>query len=161
MVRSWFVFACLVFAAWPAAAIDPKPGDVYVRSGFGGEPRVYHVDGDTGAMTLVARAGYLGDSLSNLSASPDGRIWFVIDRPEIEWPTGRLVRIDPVAFDPSDPLANQEVVVQDAVLDTVSRVTAVPAPAAPSVAAAPSWAQWLAGAALLWLGSRFGRRAPR
>ncbi len=160
MVRSLLVLAAITCAAVSAAALDPQPGDAYVVVRTPGGVEVHHVDGDTGATTLVARDGYIDDVFTPaLSASPDGHVWLGQEREGV--PPGKLVRIDPTVFDPSNPLANQELVLQDALLNDLDGLAVQPAPAAASVALAPGWAQWLGAAALLWLGGHLRRPAPR
>ena len=160
-MRPLLVFAAVFCPALQAAALDPQPGDAYFFTREVAGAEVYHVAADTGATTLVARDGYIMDVYTNtLSAGPDGHLCLAQER---EGPTapGRLVRIDPNAFDPGNPVANQVLVLEDGLADDIDALTALPGPAGPSVALAPGWAQWLGAAALLWIGGHIGRRAPR
>jgi hypothetical protein len=58
------------------------------------------------------------------------------------------VRIDPAAFDPGNPAANQTLLVEDALLDDVDAIAALPAPVVGSVAAMPPWGAALAAGAI-------------
>lgn len=154
-MRSVLAFTAVLCAALQAAALDPQPGDAYVVVRTPGGVEVHHVDRDTGATTLVARDGYIDDVFTPaLSAGSDGKVWLGQERESSESHPGRLVRIDPTAFAPGDPLANQELVLENALLDDLDALALLPAPAVASLALAPGWAQWLGAAALLWLGGR-------
>ncbi len=113
-----------------AAALDVAPGDIFVVSRPGPFARVFHIDPDTGAETLVAQGGYLTATSieQKMAVSADGFVYVVQGRDgNVPVGSGKLIRIDPtIDFDPQDPFANQVLIRQGATFDFVEDLAVVP-----------------------------------
>src|SRR5262245_19464761 len=117
----------VLLLAAASQALTPEPGDIFIVTRLASGVEVHHVDRDSGATTLVARDGHIPDTFTCcLTASPDGSVWLAQDREGT--PSGRLVRIDPTAFDPANPASNQTLVLENPLLDDVDAIAALPAP---------------------------------
>ena len=157
MTRRALVPLFLLLAA-SAQALVPEPGDVYFVSEAVTGAQVHHVDASSGATTLVARGGHIVASYACcLTVAADGRVWLIHNANGGQ--PARLVRIDPTAFDPDDPIANQELVLEGSQLfSDVGALAAVPAPLSASVAAVPPWFAGAAGMLMLFAAVRARRR---
>jgi len=99
------VAAFAVLAAPAAAQLVRNP--VYVADPDAGA--VFRLDAETGARTPVASGGQLG-APTGLAVEPETGDLFMADRDAGPGDQGALVRVDPEAFSPADPGANQTLV---------------------------------------------------